>query len=781
MRKITGLLYIFFFSSVPVFAQGIDSAILKYEKEFNPERTYLHYDKTSYTPGETIWFKAYLMEGIAPAMRSKTLYVDWSDNNGNLLFRTVSLLHDATANGQFDIPIGYSGDYIHVKAYTKWMLNFDSAFLYEKNIRILSKQNPLSIEEIKNPIISFFPEGGDLVEGVNNKIAFKANDQWGRPVKLKGVITDNENKLIDSLRVLHDGMGYFFLFPKPGDSFSAKWEDEKGAAHTTFLPPVKSTGVSLQLSVTGSKRKFSINVPQDLALSLGKIHLLGTINQHQVFKTTKDISKASVQGIIPTEHLPSGILTITVFDNHWNPLAERITFINNEEFRIDPKVNILQSNLNKRGFNEIEIAVPDSLDASFSVSVIDSDIDTDTSNTIISSFLLTSDLKGQINNPSYYFSANNDLVAQHLDLVMLTHGWRRFIWKDLLEEKMPIIKFARETNYLSLAGKIHGIQLSQLKSKSYISLFLSQQNNGGNRLLTIPVLPDGSFADPGTILFDSTRVYFQPSKSIKNATIEFAENRFPPFRNRKSFTSFSPGYITDTMGYSRHIQLSDEMSKLLKEYEGKLLQNVVIKTRIKSTLQLLDEKYASGVFGGEIDGYQFDLLHDPSAAISLDIWAYLRGKIGRNFFRGANPIYFLDEMDVNEQIVSTLNVNSIAYIKAFRPPFLGSIKGGGGAIAIYTRKFDDLQTRPGKGTVTNSMNGYSYTRQFYSPDYNKLNGDDKPDLRTTLYWNPEIITTAENSKLKFSFYNNDVSKSLKVIIEGMSKDGKLTHIEKLIL
>ena len=124
-------LFLTFFAS----AQVLDSTLAVYGTKYQQERAYLHYDKAAYVPGETIWFKAYLMEGIYPAERSKTFYVDWVDEKGNLLYHTSAPIVDGgITNGQYDIPATYTGSFIHVRAYTKWMLNFDTAFLYQKNI-----------------------------------------------------------------------------------------------------------------------------------------------------------------------------------------------------------------------------------------------------------------------------------------------------------------------------------------------------------------------------------------------------------------------------------------------------------------------------------------------------------------------------------------------------------------------------------------------------------------------------------------------------------------------
>jgi hypothetical protein len=792
MKRLTTTFFALFFICLYTAAQSIDNTIARYADEFAQERAYIQYDKSTYIPGETIWFKAYLMEGLYPAEESKTFYIDWTDDKGNLLSHTVSPLQWSTTNGQFDIPADYKGKYIHVKAYTRWMLNFDSAFVYEKDLIVLSRNTTSIAKNVITPELTFFPEGGDAIEGLNNKIAFKANDQWGKPVKIKGVVKNNQGKTIDSLRVLHDGMGYFFLFPQQGETFTAKWKDEKGTEYSTPLPTIKSSGISLQVAIAGTKRNFSINAPQDIAATIGTVYLLGTINQHEAFKVTKDISKGSVAGTIPTQDLPSGILTITVFDSKWKPLAERITYINNEEYKLTAEMNVQRWGLNKRARNEIEISVPDSMPVNFSVSVTDADIDTDSSNNIISHLLLTSDIKGQVYNPWYYFSANNDVVNRHLDLVMLTHGWRRFKWEDVVSGKMPKISFPKDTTYLSLSGKVYGVTPSQLRDKAHVILVVSQKGGDGNKISYLPVEPNGTFDDPSLILFDTANIYYQPSKSIKDATLQFMESRLPAFRNRIPAIGIFNNQFGDTTGFARHFKLSEEMISMLKQYEGKMLDNVVIKAKTKTPVQVLDEKYASGMFAGSGDGYQFDLINDKLAGISPNIFTYLQGKVaGLNInatgatptvdWRGGAPLLFLDEMQVDASFLSSVSVNNVAYIKVFRPPFYGASGGSSGAIAIYTRRGGDAASTPGKGLTSASVTGYSVIKQFYSPNYASFNAaNERKDLRTTLYWNPQVVTSEKNNKALLTFYNNDVTKRFRVIIEGMGKDGRLAHLEQIM-
>lgn len=788
MKKLVSV-FILFFSFLLSRAQNIDTTLTKYASDYTQERIYLHYDKSTYAAGDTVWFKIYMMKTIYPADDVKTVYIDWTDENGKLLLHGISPVGEGTSLGQFEVPADYKGQYIHVKAYTKWMLNFDSSFFYNNDLRILSKTNNTDVaQKAIIPELTFFPEGGDAVAGVSNKIAFKANDQYGRPIKIKGVIKNNKGVATDSLKVIHDGMGYFYINPEQGETFTAYWQDDKGAKHTTPLPSIKSTGVSLQVAIEGAKRNFLVSASPSFSGS-NDLHIIGTMYQQKVFNITKELKDNRVEGIIPTESLPTGILTITVFDNQWKPMAERITYVNNDEYHFEPQMSVQHWGLNKRAKNEIEISIPDSIFANLSVSVTDLGIDADTSDNIISHLLLTGELKGKVNNPAYYFNNNSDTLMNQLDLVMLTHGWRRFDWEKVVKGEYPVIKYPADTSYLSISGKIFGATPSQLRSAGQIILLVNQ-NNKGTQVFTVPVEGNGNFSDPSLILFDTARIYYQlpKSKGLGDVSVQFMQDRLPPFVSNQKASGFYYNHLSDTTGNYYHIQLNDALTQELKYLKGKVLATVKVTARPKSPTQEMDKKYTSGLFAGG-DSYQFDLVNDPLAVSSFDIFQYLQGKVAglqinttsnppTLTWRGDSPQLYLDEMPTQADMLSSIPVTDIAYVKVFRPPFMGGMGGGsGGAIAIYTRKGGDVKQEPGKGLSNNVVSGYTLIRQFYSPNYETISEEnEKKDLRTTLYWNPSVNLNPANKKVVLTFFNNDITNAFRVVIEGMSKDGRLAHV-----
>lgn len=767
-------------------AQDITSKIQDYAEKLSPERAFIHFDKHVYTPGETIWFKAYLMNELLPANDSKTFYVDWIDDKGNILHHTVSPLVNAVTNGQYEIPSTYKGGNISVRGYTRWMLNFDSSFIFNKTISLINKDSLAKPQKITIiPTLEFFPEGGDAIAGVSNKIAFKATDQWGRPVNIKGTVVDSKGSVIDSLRMLHDGMGIFMLTPQTGNSYKAKWKFEKNAEQTTNLPAAKTDGVSLNVTIGANRRSFVVNFPGSFASKMDSLHIVGTMFQHTIFTITKPTS-ASVAGVVPTNHLPYGPLTITVFDKTWKPLAERVTYISNSaSYRIKPEFEVDRWGLSYRARDEVKIKLPQAASpASLSIAVTDMAIGADSSENILSHMMLTSELKGKVHNPAYYFADTSNKVQQHLDLVMLTNGWRRFNWDNVISGKLPKINYPKDTTYLSVSGKLAGVMPALIGPTSTIVVMMKQKDKEG-QVLVLPIMKDGSFNDPNAIIFDTAKVHYQlQDKGIDGSLVQFMPYKLRvPAGGRSWIKSMFP----DTTGYRYHLMRNAEALANIEKSKYKELEEVIVRAKGKTPVQLLNEKYASGMFSG--DAIQLDLLSDPLAGSAIDIFSYLQGKVaglqitgqgaGSSLnWRGGAPQLYIDEMPADVNFVSNINVRDVAYIKAFRPPFMGGFNGANGAIAIYTRRGGDVQNEPTKSLNSARIEGYTPIKEFYVPKYYSMEvppGSDR-DVRTTIYWNPNVAIDPNKKEILLSFYNNDVTDAFRVIINGMTTDGKLIHL-----
>lgn len=793
MKKLLTFLFFFTILISKSFAQHIDSTLAIYANQFPQERMYLQYDKPVYSPGQTIWFKAYLMNGIVPSEISKNGYADLYDADGKLLAHSVFPIVEGSFHGQFDLSDSLNTPFVHVKAYTSWMLNFDTTFLYEKDIRILQK-SPKSITKITNtPSVQFFPEGGDAVTGIPSKIAFKATDQTGKPVKIRGFVLNNANSVVDTITTQHDGMGFILLTPKAGETYTAKWYDEQNAVHQTPLPAAKATGATLEVKAGNNKKDFIIRRSSDAPDNLKQLHIVGTMDQQLIYMANVNMQSVPfIGGAIPTESLPTGILQVTIFDSAWSPLAERICFVNNNEAIFAPEVGFKALGLGKRGKNTIEIDVPDTIAANLSIAVTDKGVGVDSAGNIISHLLMTSDLKGRVYKPDYYFSNNSDSVAQHLDLVMLTNGWRRYNWKAIVKGEFPNIKYPNDTSYLTFSGKIYGATPAQLRSAGELFAIV-QGKDSGKQVVTVAIRPDGTFHDPNMVLFDSAKIYYQFSGSSSLADmseVRFMNNELEA-QKKITFDKSKMVSLQDIAGLARLQYLASEEARLKELAKGTTLQGVTVTTKAKSPLQKMDEQYASGLFQGS-DAYQFDLTSDPTANSYPSVFAYLQGKVaglqittsGSNAslsWRGGTPTVYLNEMPTDVSQLSSMSMADVGYIKVFRPPFMGGFNGANGAIAVYTRKGGPNKSEPGKGLPYKNVIGYTVMKEFYSPNYASIDPrNEAEDIRSTLYWNPMILTTSENHRIILDFFNNDVSDAFRVIVEGVSKDGRITHVEKVV-
>ncbi|GGH82169.1 hypothetical protein GCM10011379_55650 [Filimonas zeae] len=780
---------------VTVQAQKLDEALGKLGEEYQPERAYLHFDKGAYSPGETIWFKAYLQAGIFPSDISKNFYVDWTDGTGLVLFHTTTPLLEGTAKGSFDIPSTYKGQVIHVRAYTSWMKNFDTVFFYNKDLRVVQAKDAATAVKKTEVNLQFLPEGGDMIAGLKSRVAFKATDQWGKPVFVKGKITNAAGELVDTFKAVHDGMGTVEIETKAGDSYTATYTGADGQPKTVKLPELKTVGATLSVNGYGARRSFLVERTADAPDNFKTLYIMATLQQQLIYRAKVDLTEsAAIGGSMPVGNLPSGLVNITLFDANWVPVAERITFVNNHNYSFKPTIEVV-GDTRKRAKSFIDIDVPDTVSANMSISVTDLNAGADTSDNIVSHLLLTSDLRGYIHNPAFYFKNESDSLQKYLDLVMLTSGWRRINWQDIANNKMPDIKYRRDSSYLSFSGKVFGATPIQIREAANINLIMKSRDSSTS-LNFLPLRPDGSFSDPSMLFFDTLKVYYQFNKirdMASRVAVSFSNGLLPVPYRIGDLPPVANLVIFDTSGNARIRLLANEQARLTKLLQTTTLEGVTVRSKAKSPMQILDDKYANGLFKG--DGYQFDVMNDVVAQSSFSVFQYLQGRVAglqinntgtggqpSATWRGSNTSFFLDEMPVDAQQLSNIPMADVAYIKVMRPPFFGSFGGGsGGAIAVYTRRGGDVKSEPGKGLDSKEIAGYTKFKQFYSPNYAVADSrHEQPDVRSTLYWNPYVLTDPKTHRISLEFYNSDITKKMRVVIEGMNKEGRLVHFEQIV-
>ncbi|MES2332834.1 MAG: hypothetical protein V4539_24710 [Bacteroidota bacterium] len=804
-QKILFLLFGILFISAAT-AQKIDSVLSLYHDNYQPEKIHIHFDKSTYTKGETIWFKAYILAGESISDYSRNFFVDWYDDGGQLIKHTVNPVFESSSRAQFMIPANYTGEMLHLKAYTRWMLNFDTAFLYIKDIRIINSDAPAKSD--RKPSIAtsirFFPEGGDLVNGVGSTVAFIANNQSGNPVAVRGAILNSKNELIDSFASVHDGMGSFSFEPSSKETYTCNWIDEYGTNHTSPLPAAKSTGIAMESQLVNHKVVFAVKRSAEISDNLRSLHIVASMNQLMVYSAAINLGAKKISaGEIPTETFPTGVLQVTVFDANWLPVAERVLFVKNKQHQFFPDVKLVTQRFGKRMRNEIEIYVPDTLSSNLSISVTDAGLVYDSSTNIFSQLLLQGDIKGYIPNAADYFSKDDEDTRKNLDLVMLTHGWRRYKWDDIVKAKLPMLPYPMDSDYVQIKGRVYTNGQGTIRSGQNIALIM-QGKDSSKQYFMLPLKQDGSFNQRGIILFDTARLFYQLTgdRRIADAsTVKFQyglplvpyaqATRIPRFADPDS-TQLLNNYLFYS-GIARNKKSLDS---------GFTLQEVIVQSKLKSAIDVLDEKYTTGLFSSR-NSYSFDVLHDERTRGQIDVFHYLQNMIpglsmslpilGQNGVNDANPNnvpglnwrdgtpeIFLNEMPSDAERTMGISMSEIAYIKVFRPPFMSATgSGASGAIAIYTKKPSDVNTSLIRGLNNALITGYTPYKEFFSPDYatpqSKL-----PDTRATLYWNPYVMTDKKMRTIKLEFFNNDITKKFRIVLEGVNAAGKLARVEKVV-
>ena len=440
------------------------------------QKVYIHTDKTNYDASETVWLKAYVLNATnhRPDSSSTNLYLDLIDPNGIVIQQKLLKVEKGFSNGDFSFKDTIPEGVYRIKAFTNLMYNTSQNFFFSKDIYItnpefktyatrekvktVKQETKENIRKSEKYDVSFFPEGGHLLIGVENKVGFKAINQLGAGVEVSGVLVDKKgDKLID-FQSSHSGMGSFSIIPQPGIKYTAiiKTPDAKEIKYN--IPEAIDQGITLhcefqpegQLKIVMLSSFPANKYPANTTYSL-----IAHSRGYPVYTAELDLKNENRSVIIPKSKLPSGIIHFTLFNTNSNPVSERLVFINNQD---GLKINILpeKSNAGPHEKINLRIRVSDNkgnpVKGNFSLSVVESNGLSNSENILIN-LLLNSDLKGKIEDPEYYFTDSNAKKENELDNLLITQGWRRFKWEDVLQTEKRLLVNPEE-NFLVISGKI---------------------------------------------------------------------------------------------------------------------------------------------------------------------------------------------------------------------------------------------------------------------------------------------------------------------------------------
>lgn len=797
-------LFLTFFTTLT--AQTPEKALENIKTNYTKENIFIHYDKNVYVVGETIWYKAYITAGVIPTPYSTAINVELLNDSGRIISRQILPVLGGAATGALELSKDAPQMTYTIRAYTRRMMNFGSSFFYEKQLQVFNpSKTPAAAVASKETIINFLPEGGNLVAGVANAVAFKVTDKYGYPLDAEGQLKDSKGNEIVAIKTTHDGMGKFYFLPQPDEIYSAEITI-KGDLEKVMLPHVKFSGTTLQVQSEGSKKYFIINKEKAGRDELVPAYLLAIMENTVLFR--QDISAATdfVRGELPMTKLPSGILQLTLFNKNDQPLAERMLFVNNKDFLLKGDLKTDTVSLKKRGRNSFSFVLEDSFPGTFSIAITDinREISTDSRENIISSLMLSNDIKGYIHNPLYYFEGDDADRQNALDLVMMTNGWRRFNWEQLLNKRLPPLSY-KDGNYISVMAKAYRAEKNTLLTNTSINVFVNTRDSA-SEFLQVDADKEGMISIPGMIFQDTATISFQENagKDRKVAVSMYQPSLSKLFMSvPRSLVGFvkpiDEGLVKEK--FSENIKYAYGYSMDLENQKIISLKDVRLASiRAKSKTKLVQERYLTGLFANGM-GKTLDFITNPEKAHHRNIFEYLRGRessvivsggpidysinyrSARSLMGGLLPMsIFLDGALVDPFFVATIPLRDIAMVQIRGSGFVGAEgNGAGGVLAIFSKKGEDIErsSRMAGNLSSVKIEGFSPVKEFFSPDYAKTAtpGDDK---RTTIFWDPYIETVTGKNTVRIPFFNSDHAEKFRVVLTGMTSEGKMLYIEKII-
>ncbi|MDB5086144.1 MAG: TonB-dependent receptor [Mucilaginibacter sp.] len=632
--------------------------------------------------------------------------------------------------------------------------------------------------------IQFFPEGGALINGADSKIAFKAVGADGLGTSVKGVVIDDQNKQVAAFNSTHLGMGVFNFTPVNGRNYKANLIYADGSANTVSLPAAANTGYTMSID-NSNAQYITIKIVPASFINAGTpasvVNLVAQAEGVIYYAGKSGTASSSFKVTIPKSKFPSGIVQFTLFSSTGEPMNERLVFIeNHDELRVDVSTPKLAYSPREKVKIELKANNKDGKPVTgiFSIAVTyDTKVPVDeaSESTIFSNLLLTSDLKGYIEKPNYYFTASDEKTAADLDVLMLTQGFRRFEWKQVLNKSYPPVIYRPEKT-LQISGHIK-TPGGKLVVHGKVSLL-----NTNDDLFMVDTVTDnnGKFVFCNLIFKDSITLAIQARTANGGKDVKIELDTIAP-----------PLLGTNKDAPDMQVNIYDGLVPLLQNrknyYDNQLnygnpnhaipLKEVVIRERKEPPAMLKHSDNLNGPGNADAVILASDIY--KMACRSLADCLRLNIKIPTDL---KWVLVIIDGVSMDEtpgkNFLNALNVNdieSIEYLHAASLTAIYGARGGKGVLIITTKRGDSGRSlrQSAPGIITYIPKGYIKVHEFYSPRYDDPKTNAKiPDLRSTIYWKPNVITNNEG-KASVEYFNADTKGTYRVVIEGIDSDGNL--------
>lgn len=620
--------------------------------------------------------------------------------------------------------------------------------------------------------VSFFPEGGYAPLSVNTTIAFKAINGRGWSEDVKGQVFDDQNNLCTEFESTHLGMGSFNLRYSPGRKYYAMCTSKEKIVKRFDLPAPSDSAISLKTVWNENKLLVSILKSPDIQLP-PCAQLIVHIRGVPIYAEPWDESKNYIA--FEKDLFPAGVVHLLLIDKDRNILSERLVFSSQKSAVANVTVESDKEKYHTRDRINLSIHIADEnkvpLPGNFSLAVVDENgSNADSTSNIISTLLLSSEIKGYIESPASYVQKNDRRTTAALDVLMMTQGWRRYDIPNLLKGKLrKTLQYPVELGE-EIEGKAEGV-FSSLKDGSISLLALKDSVEG---VAAAKTDHSGRFIFKNLEYSEGTRYIIQAmtNRGSRKAFLEVDSlRRFPSLVFPQELIRKEP-MQNDTLSVS---------NKRFLAFEGMKTYNLgeVMVTAKRKTPVITDSPYYSVtsskvITAKDIEGWHLNSAYDllrrlPGVTVSGSDVRY----------RGNKPMLLLDNVPTEDFDYAMLSIDDIqdAFINsgATMGAIFGSI-GSNGAIVINTKKGFVQTNKINSNIKVVKAFGYRQPVKFYSPVYSTESekNNHRPDYRTTLFWNPNVQVD-NTGTASLSFYAADIPTSYRVVLEGISSLGHLIY------
>ncbi|MGB3149824.1 MAG: hypothetical protein WBB27_04110, partial [Maribacter sp.] len=758
----------------PITIDNVTGMLESYVSNESPEKTYIQTDKDFYTNGDTIWFKTYLVDGTTHAKsdKSKVLHVELISAADSIVARRKLYVAQTATAGEIKLPENIEQGIYTLRVYTKYILDTEKPIFHEKRISVLAiavgedttlntfndgtELQESTPEKISSPNLLFFPEGGHLVNGITSVVGIKATDENGTGMALKGTVLDEQDNLVAIFKTFDFGLGTLNFTPENGKTYNAHIK-VNGAYRKYPMPKPLPKGYTL--NIVDNDSQIVIRVTTNLEKGVQGTWLLGHMRGRSFMKRKIKSENSTYSLSFSKRDIPDGIAHFTLFSEIGEPLCERLLFVDAEENNIVITGKTASAEYSKRDRVSLQITARDingkPVTGTMGVSVVSENSTLrEESSTIKSWLLLNSDLGGTVPNADFFFDTDNKAAPYLLDALLLTHGWRRFVWSDTgLTDLNKKKQFVPEVGIM-INGRTTSFQNKYQPRKSKLTLSILEKKAFQDVETTNA---QGHFSFGPFVFTDSVKVHIvadplvESKRTKENELAIYLDGAVPdrPIERKAEVADTTLELEAD----EEYLATAYRKKTADFEYESNLIQldPATVSAKKKTPKQIINDEIQSltlygvpstRIFPDSIPGFEpmnvFEFLMGAPGVTVVGTPPNLVPVLTRYYNPPSfvTPLLLLNGNPTDIRSINTLIGADIAFIDVLRSAgdtAMYGIRGAGGVISIYTKvgpfNVDKLNLGNEPENYPNfasfHFEGFSKVREFFSPDYTST----KPEHR----------------------------------------------------